>query len=122
MTPTPLALVADDEPSLRSLLATFLGHEYAVVAVADGEQAYRALLADPAPAVAVLDCDMPGLSGPDALARARAAGCRVPVLLVSGSSDPPDALSGDPRAAFLAKPFTRTQLLGAVSALVAPTG
>lgn len=70
MIPTACALVPDDEPSLRSLLATFLGSQY--VAVADGEQAYQALLADPGFEVAVLDCDMPLLRGPDA----RAAGCR----------------------------------------------
>ncbi len=62
----PRALVADDEPALRSLFTIYLDAGYAVTAVADGAAAL-ALLADPGWAVAVLDCDMPVMSGPDAL-------------------------------------------------------
>lgn len=121
MPPTrPRALVADDEPTLRSLFTAYLGREYAVTTASDGAAAERALLADPPFALAVLDCDMPARSGPEALVRARAAGCQTPVLLVSGSGSPPgEGLTRDPRTAFLAKPFTQHQLLQAVAALLA---
>ncbi len=113
----PSALVADDDPSVRSFVACVLALEFDITAVADGPAAERALLADPGLAVAVLDCDMPGLRGPDVLARARAAGCAVPVLLVSGGADP---LPTGPRSAFLAKPFTPGQLTQAVADLIRP--
>ncbi len=118
---TPTALVADDDPVVRSILTIYLAAGYAVTAVADGAAAERALLADPGLAVAVLDCDMPGTTGPEALARARAAGCRVPVLLVSGSSTPPPAApTDDPPTAFLAKPFRLDTFAAALAALLTP--
>lgn len=120
----PPALVADDDPAVRSVVAAILSSGgFDVTAVGDGVQAADSLLdpAGPTFAVAVVDCEMPGLDGPGVLARARAAGCRVPVLLISGSADPAaiPGLATDPIAAFLPKPFTRTALTAAVSALVA---
>jgi len=67
-----------------------------------------------------LDCEMPGLGGPDVLARARASGCRVPVLLVSGTetAESIPGLEGDPLSAFLPKPLRVADLLDAIARLL----
>lgn len=121
----PHALVADDHPSVRALLTTVLtGAGYRVTGVADGAAAAAELLGPGGPGftAAVLDCDMPGLRGPEVLARIRAVGSRVPVLLVSGLPDSCTAagLPTDPLAVFLAKPFRPHELLAALATLVSP--
>lgn len=94
-----------------------------MTAVADGSEAAGALLdpCGPAFAVAVIDCEMPVLDGPGALARVRAAGCGVPVLLVSGRSNPfaPGVLAPEPSVAFLRKPLDLSVLRQALASLLA---
>lgn len=120
--PTP-ALVADDDPTVRSVTAALLTScGFDVTAVADGVEATD-ILTDPAGppfAVAVIDCDMPRLDGPGVLARVRAAGSRLPILLISGRhSLLTIPAAGDLLAAFLPKPFTLDTLRRAVEALLA---
>jgi DNA-binding response OmpR family regulator len=66
-------LVAEDEPVSRRLLEKALanaGHD--VTAVPNGAEALRALLAEDAPKLAVLDWTMPELDGVDVIRRVRA--------------------------------------------------
>ncbi|TAJ08696.1 MAG: diguanylate cyclase [Nitrospirae bacterium] len=59
-------LIAEDDPISRLALDTKLTQwGYQVVGCADGEEAVRALQGPSAPELAILDWDMPGLSGPD---------------------------------------------------------
>ena len=111
-------LIADDEPRIRLLLRTSLrdaGHD--VREVADGEAALRAIRERP-PSVAILDVQMPGLSGLEVCRRVRAdprlAGVRL--LVVSANATEADALTAGADV-FLAKPFSPTRLLAAVDAL-----
>lgn len=81
-------LIADDEPhaaeALRSLLEV-MGHEV-IGPVADGVEAVS-LARRERPDLAILDIDMPRLSGLDAAERM--AGARpLPVILLTGHSDP----------------------------------
>lgn len=115
-------VVADDEPLVRALATTILeAAGYRVTAFDDGAPALAALLADGADfAALVTDCRMTRVSGPEVLARLRAAGSELPVLLSSGS-EPPSSIPGlgaDPKAAFLAKPFNRAQLVAVIGTLL----
>jgi sigma-B regulation protein RsbU (phosphoserine phosphatase) len=57
-------LVADDDPVGRRLLESALSKAgYVVVAVPDGAEAWQVLSAQNAPRLAILDWEMPGLSG-----------------------------------------------------------
>lgn len=88
-------LVAEDDDAMRALLTQVLtraGHQ--VVAVEDGFELsdYVELTAArggplPAPDVILSDVRMPGRSGLDVLARARAAGLSCPVVLLSAFAD-----------------------------------
>ena len=123
----PHVLLADDEPLVRTFLAAVLTDAgYRVTPVADGHQAV-ALLTDSALsfAAAILDCLLPGLSGPEVFALSRLRGCRAPILLVSGSSGPPSLPdpTADPAVRFLAKPFSIAELARAVADLLTlPSG
>jgi CheY-like chemotaxis protein len=83
-----------------------------------------AVLAEgPLPDALVADVRMPEMSGLDVLARVRAAWPALPVVLVSGEArqDVFDAVAADPLARFVAKPYGRAELDGALRALV-PAG
>ena len=123
MDPLPAhILVADDEPPIRAFVARVLeGAGYRVTAVEDGGPALVALLAEGADfAALVTDCRMTRVNGPEVLARLRAAGRAVPVILTSGSEQPDSipGLASDPRTAFLAKPFHPTDLLASLQRLL----
>jgi CheY-like chemotaxis protein len=116
-------LLADNEPFILTLGRAILTREgYRVVEARDGREAVEAYRrVGGAISLVVLDQAMPGLSGPAALAALRALDPAVRVLLVSGG--PPDDLPPEVRAAlrgYLAKPFSRDQLLRAVESALAP--
>ncbi|MGE0454614.1 MAG: response regulator [Vicinamibacteria bacterium] len=80
------ALVVDDDRQLRELISEHLEHEgFEVTTARDGQEALRLLHGGAAPDVIVLDDEMPRLKGSDLLARLRAEGHGVAVVLVSGS-------------------------------------
>ena len=109
-----LALVADDEPSMRRALEQLLRRMgYQVVGAADGLEAVE-LFRQHAAAVrlVVLDLTMPRLDGWQALAAVRATARDVPVILASGYDEASvmGGASPDDRPAFLKKPFTLEEL------------
>jgi CheY-like chemotaxis protein len=80
-------LVIDDDDGVRDVLAEFLtGRGYDVSQAARAAAGTR-VLADTAPDVVLLDIDMPGLSGADALPTIRAMAPRAVVIMVSGTAD-----------------------------------
>ena len=80
-------LVADDTPEMRGLIAEILADHYHITAVADGGEAWESIRRDP-PDLIISDVHMPGESGFDflALAKADATLRPVPFLLVSATS------------------------------------
>lgn len=116
-------LVVDDSSVIRELarlgLATVGGLD--VVTVESGEAALEQAAAAPPDAI-LLDVDMPGLSGPDTLARLRAdaATRAIPVVLVTADHDAADheQVAGLGVAGLIRKPFDVTTLAGRVTALV----
>jgi two-component system cell cycle sensor histidine kinase/response regulator CckA len=116
-----IVLLAEDEPSLRQLVAMsleLLG--CTVLAAADGEDA--AALADDldAPlALVVTDVVMPRRSGPRLLADLRARWPELPAVVMSGYADAnAGEVATDERTVFLPKPFEIEDLHAAVARLL----
>jgi CheY-like chemotaxis protein len=117
-------LVVDDQPQVREILRRLLASDgYDVRVVADGAAALEALEQSGAVDVVVTDLTMPAMGGRDLVSRLRRT-CAVKVLYVSGQHDAPEAhmVSKEHAAdtAFLAKPFSRSQLLDVIHSLAGP--
>ncbi len=82
--PRRILVVEDDEKSRRLLADVLSWHGYEVIAAASGEQGLREAHAL-APDAALLDIQLPGISGYDVLAALRATGSRVPVIAVTAA-------------------------------------
>ena len=113
-TPVETILLVEDEPSVRRLVAASLERAgYRVLEARDGSEGV-ALFEAHAPAVDLLitDVRMPEMDGPSLIRelRARAPGLRV--LCVSGY--PGSAVDLTHTEHFLAKPFSKYQLLATV--------
>ena len=121
----PRILVVDDDVHLRRLEADLLksaGHR--VETAEDGLKAWQ-VLQSRVYDLLVTDFSMPGLSGLALVHLLRRASIALPVVMVSGALDSLDieGLTRDPWArihAFVRKPFTRPELLLAVSRALTP--
>jgi CheY-like chemotaxis protein len=110
-------LVVDDEAPMRAFLEKLLSSRgYAVTAVADGQAALAELDRRPWDVMA-LDLRLPGLSGKEILARARAGhpGVAVIVMTAYPSEESVVECMGQGAVRFLIKPFTAGEFLRAVS-------
>lgn len=117
LSPTPI-VVADDDPVGRAIVVRSLvaaGHR--VEAAANGVEAWT-LIEGLSPAVAVLDWQMPGLSGLEVLSRAkRSRADGVPyVLLLTGNTEVKDRVRGLREGAddYLTKPCDPAELVARV--------
>lgn len=113
-------LVADDDPNIASLIAMECEEEgYQVDVVSDGQQAILRLR-DGNYSLAVLDWDMPMMSGYDVCRRLRDKGSHVPILMVTAKDDVDDRVKALDAGAddYLCKPFNVRELLARVRALV----
>jgi DNA-binding response OmpR family regulator len=80
-------LIVDDDPEIGAMLSDFLTLKgYSTQAVPDAATAVREVIAAP-PDVVLLDINMPGLSGTDALPTIRAVAPRAVVIMVSATED-----------------------------------
>jgi response regulator RpfG family c-di-GMP phosphodiesterase len=115
-------LVVDDEPSIRHWLRLLLKSQYDVCEAEDAEQAFVEV-AKQAPDVVIADVNLPGLTGPELVEQLRASMPErdlMKIILVSGAM-PADALGGLAATGaddFLSKPFTSTEVLSRVKALL----
>jgi two-component system, OmpR family, response regulator MprA len=117
-------LVVDDERTIRDALARALRADgYDVAVAADGMQALD-MLAVLRPDALVLDVMMPRVDGLEACRRLRAAGARVPVLMLTARDAIEDRVEGLDAGAddYLVKPFALEELLARVRALLRRSG
>ena len=119
-----LARVVDDEPMLRDAAREVLQMQgFRVVVAEDGERALQRFAehADELTLV-LLDLTMPKLSGVEALRRMRERSPSLPVICASGYSAELVAseIKVDPATRFLAKPYSLTELMAAIDALLDP--
>ena len=120
MTAEPVVIVVDDDEAVRDSLSFLLDVAgYRARAFASG----AALLATPlAPLAAgagclLLDVRMPEIDGVTTLERLRAAGFRIPTIIMTGHADVPLAVRAMKAGArdFIEKPFSDGAILAAVA-------
>jgi DNA-binding response OmpR family regulator len=112
-------LIVDDDPELTDVLAYMLrraGHDVSVAH--DGEMALQSVQRS-APALVLLDLDLPGKSGWDVCSEVRSEG-NTPVIILSGASGDENVVRGLDAGAddYLQKPFSPRQLLARVRAVL----
>ncbi|HXD87472.1 MAG TPA: ATP-binding protein [Urbifossiella sp.] len=109
-------LLADDEPFVRIMAeAGLIQNGFRVETVADGAAAVDAFRAAKQPfAAVVLDLTMPVMTGREAFEAIRTIDSNVPVLFASGYSTTEQRPDLPPGTAFLAKPYTPSQLATAL--------
>ena len=112
----PSVLIVDDDPSIRKLVATTLEDVagFELVEAADGNEALE-LAAAQAPAIVLLDIDMPGIDGLEACRRLRAepgtADATVVMLTAAAGEEAERAAEEAGADLFLTKPFSPLELL-----------
>jgi CheY-like chemotaxis protein len=111
-------LVVDDDPMVVAGTAEMLedlGHH--AVGANSAAVALALLRADPAIDLVVTDYAMPGMTGAELAARIRSAWPHLPVAIISGYPELPDAGIDLPR---LSKPYRRSDLAALIERLIAP--
>lgn len=114
-------LVVDDDAEIRAMLEEFLASKgYRVRSAADGAAAVRELVAAAADVV-LLDIDMPGLNGLDALPTLHAVAPRAAVIMVSGTTNEQVAKRTLAAGAFdyVTKPLDLVRLIDTIETAVA---
>ncbi len=112
-------LIADDEQGIAKALKVILEkNKFTVDAVFNGTDALDYIMSTPYDAI-VLDIMMPGLDGLAVLSRARKAGIKTPVMLLTAKSDISDRVAGLECGAddYLPKPFATAEFVARVRAL-----
>src|ERR1700736_4032424 len=108
-------LIADDDLFYRRLLETTARQwDYEPITVCDGAAAWEVLSGPEAPALAILDWELPHCDGPELCRKARALDQARPLyaMVLTSRSDPADVIAGLKAGAddFLTKPFDRDEL------------
>jgi two-component system, OmpR family, response regulator PhoP len=113
-------LIVEDEPALRDQLAARLTREgYRCDTTGDGAEGLYLASEYPYDA-ALIDLGLPGLSGTDIIRKLRAAGNRLPILVLTARGRWQDKVEGLETGAddYLAKPFEMDELLARLRALL----
>ena len=108
-------LIADDDVVSRRVLEVSLKNwEYDVVAVSDGRRAWDVLQCDDAPRLAILDWEMPELTGPEVcnLIRQQNRETYTYILLLTAKIEKKDLIDGMNAGAddYVVKPFDQQEL------------
>jgi DNA-binding response OmpR family regulator len=113
-------LVIDDDPAVTSVLRRGLTYEgYNVDIAASGTEGLQSAR-DHTPNLIILDIMMPDIDGLEVLRRLRAAGDKIPVLMLTAKDAPQDEVIGLDQGAddYVVKPFEFDVLLAHVRALL----
>jgi DNA-binding response OmpR family regulator len=119
--PPRAVLIVDDDADIRAMLEEFLATKgYRVRSAADGAAAVRELVAASADVV-LLDIDMPGLNGTDALPTLRAVAPRAAIIMISGTTNEQTAKRTLAAGAFdyITKPVDLVHLIDAIQTALA---
>jgi two-component system phosphate regulon response regulator OmpR len=117
--PHHLFLVEDD-PALREMLTDYLERQgLATTSMSNAEELMRRVNRL-RPDLIILDVGLPGMSGLDACRALRAAGDRVPIILLTARAEEVDRIIGLEMGAddYLGKPFSSRELLARIRAVL----
>jgi len=114
-------LIAEDDPVWRNLLERLLESAGYQIAIApDGFQALEIMSLSDAPHMAILDWQMPGLTGPELVTRLRDLPQEIPpyLIILTARNEPADIVAGLEAGAddYLVKPFHKAELLARLKA------
>jgi two-component system response regulator FixJ len=113
--------IVDDKPTTCELLsAIFTAEGYRVTSFEEGNS-FLAVARQRAPALILLDVNMPGQSGLDVLKELDAPNYPAPVFMISGQTDIPTAVSAIKQGAldFIEKPFEAEAVVAQVRKTIA---
>ncbi|CAH1206676.1 MULTISPECIES: response regulator transcription factor [Paenibacillus] len=113
-------LIVDDDEKIVSMLRRGLAFEgYEVQTASNGAEGLNKLM-DKEPDVVVLDVMMPQIDGFEVCRRLRAAGSKVPILMLTAKDEVQSRVTGLDTGAddYLVKPFALEELLARVRALL----
>ncbi len=113
-------LLVEDEKRMNEALAELIRQEgYMVDAIANGTDGMNAIVQNSYD-LAVLDVMLPGTSGLEIAAAARAAGIRMPILMLTAKASLDDKVAGLDSGAddYLTKPFEPRELLARLRAMI----
>jgi len=115
--PRPVIEVIDDNEDIRRMLRLVLGAQGYDVRLHAGGQAYLDAAPSTPAHVMLLDVRMPGMSGLELFANIKERGETIPVVFMSGESQPHEieAAAAAGAVQFLWKPFNTQQLLDAIA-------
>jgi DNA-binding response OmpR family regulator len=112
-------LAVDDDPSMRQMIADYLGdNDIEVTAVGTGEEITPAMARHTIDLV-ILDLKLPGEDGMQ-IARQLRAESDIPIIMLTGRKDEADRVMGLELGAddYLTKPFSPRELLARIRALL----
>ena len=115
----PTVLIVEDEVVSRRALAALLGHSgFATTAVGSAEEALATLTSGgPMPKVALIDLDLPGMSGGELITfLARLDHNVIPIVISAADDERLFAATRHRGVAFLRKPLNFEHLLNVLSA------
>ena len=114
-------VVADDDPTIVTLVSLRLEPNYEVVAAGSGDEAIEQIRSHP-PHAAILDVQMPGLDGLAALEKIKSdpATAGVPVMMLTGERNPETVLHALSAGAadYMVKPFDPDVLAERVARMI----
>ena len=113
-------LAVDDDPSVRQMIADYLGdNDMRVTAIPGGGQIADVMARDVVDLV-VLDLRLPGEDGMEIARRLRAESAGMPIIMLTGRKDEADRVMGLELGAddYLTKPFSPRELLARIRALL----
>ena len=118
---SPIVFVVDDNPSVREGVTSLLASVGLRAETFRTAEEFLRVPTPDAPACAVLDVRLPGLSGLDLQQLLLRAGRAIPIVFITGHGDVPmsvEAMKGG-AIEFLLKPFREQQLLDAIQRALA---
>jgi len=112
-------LVIDDDPSVRQMIADYLGDNDMKVSTLPGGQALRDVMERNTVDLLILDLKLPGEDGMQ-IARELRVDSDVPIIMLTGRKEEADRVMGLELGAddYLTKPFSPRELLARIRALL----
>jgi len=115
----PVILVVDDDVPIQILMQSLLREfGFHAVTAGGGAQALEVIRGGVKPDLVLLDLNMPGMSGPDALRALRAELDQVPVVILSGEPIAPSEITALGAAGAVMKPFDVVELVTQIRGFV----